>query len=79
MCDCYQQRDVMFAVRQFGTRREAELGELTAPRLAPMVAEPTLVAAARPAEPAVLLTLATPGSDDTQVTIEVRSFLELSL
>ena len=54
------------------------LGELTAPRLAPMVAKPTPVAAASPAEPAALLIVATAESDEDHVTCEVRSCVEWS-
>ena len=54
-------------------------GEVTLPRLALMLAEPTAVADARPLEPGALLMLAMLESDDNQVTAEVRSCLELSL
>lgn len=55
------------------------MGDVTLPRLALMLAEPTPVADARPREPGVLLMLAMLESDDDQVTVGVTSCFELSL
>jgi hypothetical protein len=54
-------------------------GEVTLPRLALMLAEPNPAADARPLEPGALLMLVMVESDDDQVTVEVRSCVELSL
>ena len=48
-------------------------GEVTPLKLALMEADPTPVAAARPKDPAALLTLATLPSEEAQVTVAVRS------
>ena len=67
------------AVRVAAVTVRVALGEVTLPSVALMLAEPTPVADARPPEPGVLLTLAMLESDDDQVTVEVRSCVDLSV
>ena len=50
----------------------------TRPDDALIVVEPAATDVARPFDPDALLTAATPGDDELQVTEEVRSWLELS-
>lgn len=54
------------------------LAEVTLLRRALMCTEPTPVPIARPLEPAALLTVAIDGSDEVQVTCEVRFWVEWS-
>jgi hypothetical protein len=49
------------------------------PDVALMLLVPLPSAVPRPLEPVALLTLATPASEDAQVTTEVRSWVELSV
>lgn len=54
-------------------------GETTKPEEAVTLLDPTPTAVPKPFEPAALLTVATEELDDDQVTIDVRSCVELSL
>ena len=62
-----------------GVTVRVTIGELTAPKLALTFVDPTPPAEARPAEPAVLLIAATLASEEAQVTIEVRFWVDLSV
>src|ERR1700746_2779687 len=54
-------------------------GETTGPKVAVMLVGPAPTAVARPFEPDALLMVATPVAEEAQVTVEVRSWIVLSV